>query len=64
MDLFSPLTASTVWWPEFLGTDPDVLYSILELPDILSNDGSVTGATQPREDNVEILERRNSGAGL
>jgi hypothetical protein len=42
------MTASVVWWSEFLATDPEVPGA---LPDFLRSSGSGTGSTQPHEDN-------------
>jgi hypothetical protein len=44
-------TASMVYWPEFLTTDPEAPVHFLALPDFLRSSGSGTGSTQPREYN-------------
>jgi hypothetical protein len=43
------MTASVVWWSEFLATDPEVLVRFPALPDFLRSSESVTGSIQPRE---------------
>jgi hypothetical protein len=43
-------TASVVWWPEFLATDPEARVRFPALPEKKSS-GSGTGFTQPREYN-------------
>jgi hypothetical protein len=45
------VTASVIYWSEFLATDPEVSGSIPALRDFLRSSGSGTGSTQPREDN-------------
>jgi hypothetical protein len=45
------LTASLVYWPEFLAADPEVRVRFLALPDFLKSSGSGTGSTKPRECN-------------
>jgi hypothetical protein len=45
------VTASVVKWSEFLATDPEVLVRFPALPEFLTNIGSGTGSTQPREYN-------------
>jgi hypothetical protein len=45
------VTASVVWWSEFLATDPDVWVRFPALPDFLRSSESGTGFTQPRDDN-------------
>jgi hypothetical protein len=54
-----PVTASVVWWSEFLATDPEARVRFPALPDFLkekkekkeNSSGSGTGSTQPREYN-------------
>jgi hypothetical protein len=43
------LTASVIYWTEFLATDPDVRVRFPALPDFLRGRGSGTGSIQPRE---------------
>jgi hypothetical protein len=43
------MTASVVYYSEFLATDPEVWVRFPTLPDFLRSSGSGTGATQPRE---------------
>jgi hypothetical protein len=52
------VTASVVYWSEFLTTDPEALVRFPALPDFLvggrkrkTSSGSGTGSTQPREYN-------------
>jgi hypothetical protein len=46
------VTASVVYWSEFLATDPEIRVRFPALPDIfLRSTGSGTGSTQPRDDN-------------
>jgi hypothetical protein len=45
------MTASVVYWSEFLATDPEVWVGFPELPDFLRSSGSGKGSTQPREYN-------------
>jgi hypothetical protein len=51
------MTASVVWWSEFLATDPEARVRFPALPDFLekkqkkNSSGSGTGSTQPREYN-------------
>jgi hypothetical protein len=44
------MTASVVWWSEFLATDPEAWVGFPALPEKKSS-GSGTGSTQPREYN-------------
>jgi hypothetical protein len=44
-------TASAVWWPEFLATNPEVPGSIPGTTRFSESSGSRTGSTQPREYN-------------
>jgi hypothetical protein len=44
------MTASVVWWSEFLATDPEARVRFPALPEKKSS-GSGTGFTQPREYN-------------
>jgi hypothetical protein len=44
------MTASVVYWSEFLATDPEVRVRFPALPDFLSS-GSGMGSTQPPEYN-------------
>jgi hypothetical protein len=44
------LTASVVYWSEFLATDPEARVRFPALPEKKSS-GSGTGSTQPREYN-------------
>jgi hypothetical protein len=48
---FKALSASVIYWSEFLATDPDVRVLFPALPDFLRSSGSGTGSTQPREYN-------------
>jgi hypothetical protein len=43
------ITASVVYWSEFLATDSEVLVLFPALPDFLRNSGSGTWSTQLRE---------------
>jgi hypothetical protein len=45
------VTASVVWWSEFLATYPQVRVRFSALPDFLKSSGSGTEPTQPREYN-------------
>jgi hypothetical protein len=45
------LTASVIYWSEFLATDLRSLVRFLALLDFLRSSGSGTGSTQPREVN-------------
>jgi hypothetical protein len=58
------LTASVVWWSEFLATDPEVRDRLPALPDFLRSSGSGTGSTQPREYNWGATWKKKSGSGL
>jgi hypothetical protein len=58
------LTASMVWWSEFLATDSEVQVRFPMLPDFLRSSGSGTGSTQLCEYNEELLERKSSGSSL
>jgi hypothetical protein len=51
MDFGEILTASVVWWLEFLATDPEVRVRFPTLPDFPSSSRSATESTQPREHN-------------
>jgi hypothetical protein len=53
------VTASVVWWSEFLATDPKVWVRFPALPDYLSSE-SGTGFTQPRV----YIERKSSDSGV
>jgi hypothetical protein len=44
------MTASVVWWSEFLATDPEARVRFPALPEKKSS-GSGTGSIQPREYN-------------
>jgi hypothetical protein len=46
------LTASVIYWSEFLATDPEFRVRFPALPDFLRSSGSGTGSTHPREDNL------------
>jgi hypothetical protein len=50
--LFPSLTASVVWWSEFLATDPEVRVRSPALTNFRRSSGSGTGSTQPREYNL------------
>jgi hypothetical protein len=50
-DIRNHTTASVVKWSGFLATDPEVRVRSPGLPHFLRSSGSVTGSTQPREDN-------------
>jgi hypothetical protein len=52
------VTASVVWWSEFLATDPEVRVWFPVVPDFLRSSGSGTGSTQ------ELLGRKSSGSDL
>jgi hypothetical protein len=41
------MTASVVWWSEFLATDPELPGSVPGVPDFLTSGGSGTGSAQP-----------------
>jgi hypothetical protein len=45
------VTASVVWWSEFLVPDPDVRARFPAQPHFMRTSGSITGSTQPREYN-------------
>jgi hypothetical protein len=45
------LTASLVWWSEFLAIDPKIRVRFSALPDFFKSSGSGTGSTQPRKYN-------------
>jgi hypothetical protein len=45
------MTASVVWWSEFLATDPGFRVLFSALPHFLRSSGSGTGTTQLREYN-------------
>jgi hypothetical protein len=49
--LLTAMTASVVYWSEFLTMDPDVWVRFLSLPDFLRSSGSGTGTTQHCEYN-------------
>jgi hypothetical protein len=44
--VFFFVTASLVWWPEFLATDPRVGVRFPTIPDFLRSSGSGTGPTR------------------
>jgi hypothetical protein len=44
---YASLTASVVWWAEFLAANLEVRVRFPALPDFLSSSGSGTGSTQP-----------------
>jgi hypothetical protein len=45
------MTASVVWWSEFLATDPQSRVRFPALPEEKKSSVSGTGSTQPRENN-------------
>jgi hypothetical protein len=61
---FEVMTASVVYWSEFLATDPEVRVRFPALPDFLRSSESVTGSTQPREYNWGATWRKSSRSGL
>jgi hypothetical protein len=51
MYLNKNLTASVVYWLEFLATDQEIRVRLPAIPDFLRSSVSGTGSTQPREYN-------------
>jgi hypothetical protein len=62
--VFTDLTASVVWWSEFLTTDPEARVRFKALPDFLRSNGSGTGSIKPREYNWGATRKQSSGSCL
>jgi hypothetical protein len=58
------VTASMVWWSEFLRTDPEARVRFPELPDFLSSSGSGKGPLSLVSTIEELLEIKSSGSSL
>jgi hypothetical protein len=58
------MTASVVWWSEYLATDSQVRFRFPALLDILRSSVSGTESTQPRENNWGATWKKSSGSGL
>jgi hypothetical protein len=57
------MTASVVYWSEFLATDPEARFRFPALQ-VEKSSGSETGSTQPREYNWGATSEKSSGSCL
>jgi hypothetical protein len=58
------LTASVIYWSEFLATDPGVRFRFLALPDFLEVAGLERGLFSLVSTIEELLGKKSSGSGL